>query len=180
MKHVAYLAVASALVLAGCVGTFTSEAPASESGAGDSSDGEPSPGNLTIEVVDLKAEWTPPASIEVTATVNGTLTRNGQPVDGGSVRGVGTLVAQRWCYGLCSQTDAFYGRRDVIDVRTRPDGTFSIQAGPFDYSPYPPPVAQPYCTGAWFEVWAVAGRNDTVPYAEDRTEIQWICTQSYP
>lgn len=179
MKQIAYLAVASALVLAGCVGTFASEAPASGDGSGDGSGGEPSPGNLTLEVVDLEAEWTPPASIEVTATVNGSLTEDGEPVGEETVRGVGTLFAHPW--GESGATQPVEVRQGTFDVLTDSAGDFSTSGGsPFHFSPYPPPVAQPHCTTAWFEVWGVAGRNDTVPYVEDRTESHEICTQSYP
>lgn len=183
MKQIAWLAVASALVLTGCVGTFASEAPTSGSTSGNGSDGQQATENLTIEVGDLEARWTTPANIEVTATVNGTVTEDGEPVAEETVRGVGTLFVYPWgpCLGGGACPQSIEARQDNFDVLTWSDGNFSTLGGsPFYFSPFPPPVARPHCTYAQFQVWGVAGRNDTVPYAEDKTEWKEICTQSHP
>lgn len=149
-----------------------------QSGAG-SSDGDGVTGNLTIQVVSIDARWRMSGEIQVFIKINGSLTRNGSPVQDERIRGAGTLQIHPWgpCLGGCPPVHLF---KDPFLSSTGSDGEFLAGLGPYQFGPQPPPVGQPHCTQAWSRAWGIAGANDTVPYAEDKFPKTEVCTQSYP
>lgn len=175
--------VAVALVSTGCVGVVGSDSAASQTEASGeaAADGTASHRNLTVAVVDANATWTP-GTVEVTVEINGSVTRDGDPVGYASVGGVVNVSAPEcWSCGGGAPPGSTKVVKRVYQEHTSSEGRFSTSLGPFEFNTgYVPPVVSPQC--AWTEIWAWGIVGWTSSDAPRDTDHVWkdLCTQTYP
>lgn len=174
--------VVVSLALAGCVGwvantrTAPSDADTNGSGTGPAE-------NLTLEIVDWDARWSP-GEVTVTVHVNGTVTDGGDPV--AHRRVVGTVNVTTFPPWFCRSGSACpetpVDQWGVYDTETLGDGTFSAEADAQFNATYVPPIGDPYCRSIGIWAWGKAGswQNQSVPDDTDLVDRATACTQSYP
>lgn len=186
MKSITALAMAATLVLTGCLGAGgpATVAGASENAASGDAGPSASQADLTIEVDDVDAVWyedyPDSAYVQVSVAVEGTLNEDGAPGDGWVLVAVNvTIPYQSW--GSNGYLPAASVETAVVWTPIRSEGTVSPYPPPrveFD-APWLPPVAEPYCSQVWVEVFAVATGPDAHPTASADFEGV-VCTQTVP
>lgn len=202
MKEVCSVIVVAALLLAGCTSIVASPSSEEATGSGgNATDAEASGNgtatqtsmNLTVEVVGANATWrVAPMDylpwnvtvVEVFVDINGTVTEDGDPVDGESVAGETAMRAGvPWggCLGGCTTGERpHHTRRASYEATTGADGNFSASAGPVYFpAQIVPPLLYPDCEATEIEAsGSLADGNETAPSDQDLVEMG-VCTQRY-